>query len=243
MMVQQMSSARLSTKGLPSPFDSSEKMFCMSCLFSAALICISPAENRFLVPPLGGSVWFHGMDLGRPLPPKGGITNCLNDRVLDFGHARIAVLRDVALPIKLAVRSGDRVAMRLDPRPRGDVSLFAGFVAALMDDAGDGGAGQFVDLRPPGSRPRLAQKENRFAVYAHPPARAGVPDRAALDRRAAMFEITVEFIEELVGVGVRGQRVTHRGDQPGRDLLDRDLVLRDAARPLDLRQPGFDLDQ
>src|SRR5262249_28197717 len=122
------------------------------------LICIPPAENQFVVPPLGGSVWYHGMDLGQPLPPKGGTTNYLNDRVLDFGHARITDLRDVALPIPLAVRAGDRVAMRLDPRPRGDVSLFAGVVAALMDDAGDDGAGQFVDLRPPGWRPRLAQK-------------------------------------------------------------------------------------
>ena len=126
----------------------------------------------------------------------------LNDRVLDFGHARIAVLRDVAFPIKFPVRSGDRVAMRLDPRPRGDVSLFAGFVTALMDDAGDDGAGQFVDLRPPDKRLRLAQKENRFAVYAPPPARAGVPDRAALERRAAMFDIAVEFIEEIVSLGV-----------------------------------------
>src|SRR5262252_2484526 len=96
----------------------------------------------------------------------------LNDRVLYFGHARIAVLRDFALPVQFAVRSGDRVAMRLDPRPRGDVSPLAGFVATLMDDAGDGGARQFVDLRPPGWRLRLAQKENRFAVYATPPARA-----------------------------------------------------------------------
>src|SRR5262245_19032497 len=202
MIVQQKSSARLSTKGLPLPFDSSEKMFCMSCLFSAALMRVPPAENQFVVPPLGGSFWCHGMDVGQPLPPKGGTTNCLNDRVLDFGHARIAVLSDGALPIQLAVRSGDRVAMRLDPRPRGDVSLFACVVAALMDDAGDDGAWQFVDLGPPGGRMRLAQKENRFAVYALPPARAGVPDRAALERRAAVFEIAVEFIEEIVGVVV-----------------------------------------
>src|SRR5262245_39441829 len=126
----------------------------------------------------------------------------LNDRVLDFGHARIAVMRDVALPIKFAVRSGDRVAMRLDPRPRGDVSPLAGFVAALMNDDGDGGDRQFVDLRPPGRKLRLAQKENRFAVYAPPPSRAGVPDRAAIERRAAVFEIAVEFIEEIVGVCV-----------------------------------------
>src|SRR5262245_29873473 len=42
VMVQQKSSARLSTKGLPLPFDSSEKMLCMSCLFSAAPICMPP---------------------------------------------------------------------------------------------------------------------------------------------------------------------------------------------------------
>src|SRR5262245_50915351 len=161
MMVQQMSSDRLSTKGLPLPFDSSEKMFCMSCLFSAALICIPPAENRprsndfsryYAVTTKVVTTWGHSSMTGGAGRPR------LNDRVLDFGHARIAVLSDVALPIQLAVRSGDRVAMRLDPRPRGDVSLFAGFVAALMDDAGDDEAGQFVDLRPPRGRLRLTQK-------------------------------------------------------------------------------------
>jgi hypothetical protein len=46
-MVQQMSSARLSTKGAPLPFGSSVKMFCMSCLFSAALTFITPMENTW----------------------------------------------------------------------------------------------------------------------------------------------------------------------------------------------------
>jgi hypothetical protein len=138
----------------------------------------------------------------------------MNDWVLDFGHARTGALLNGALPIELAVRAGDRVAVRLDPRSRGDVSPFAGFVAALMDDACDVGAGQFVDLRSPGHRRRLAQKEYRFAVYTPTLARAGVPDRSALERRAAMFEAPVEFIEKFVGVCVGGERVRRRCDQP-----------------------------
>src|SRR5215813_10965448 len=46
----------------------------------------------------------------------------MNDRILDFGHARIVILRDAALPIHLAIRSCDRVAVRLDPRSSGKVS-------------------------------------------------------------------------------------------------------------------------
>src|SRR5262249_62386362 len=132
------------------PFDSSEKMFCMSRLFSAALIRIPPAENRPRSNDFSryGAVTTKVVTAWGPTSMTGGAgRRRLNDRVLDFGHARITVLRDVALPIQLAVRSGDRVAMRLDPRPRGDVSLLTGFVTALMDDAGDDGAGQFVDLR------------------------------------------------------------------------------------------------
>src|SRR5215813_5098395 len=33
------------------------------------------SENQFVVPPLGGSVWRHGMGLHSTLPPKGGTTN------------------------------------------------------------------------------------------------------------------------------------------------------------------------
>jgi len=32
-------------------------------------------SSQFVVPPLGGSVWRHGMDLRPTLPPKGGTTN------------------------------------------------------------------------------------------------------------------------------------------------------------------------
>src|SRR5262245_16721292 len=32
-------------------------------------------KAQFVVPPLGGSVWRHGMDLHPRLPPKGGTTN------------------------------------------------------------------------------------------------------------------------------------------------------------------------
>src|SRR5215510_3025040 len=127
----------------------------------------------------------------------------MNDRILDFGHARIVILRDAALPIHLAVRAGDRVAVRFDPRPRSKVSPLAGFVTTLMDDTGDCSARQFVDLRSPGAPNRLAQKDNRFAIYAPPLASAGVPDRSALEGRAAMFEMAVEFIEKIIGVGVR----------------------------------------
>src|SRR4030095_9164187 len=89
-----------------------------------------------------GSLSWLRINRWRPSLMTGGAgLRRLNDRVLDFGHARIAVLRDVALPINFAVWFGDRVAMRLDPRPRCDVSLFGGFVTALMDDAGDDGVG------------------------------------------------------------------------------------------------------
>src|SRR5215475_5544911 len=43
-------------------------------------ICVNdPLKDRkarFVVPPLGGSVWHYGMDLRLTLPPKGGTTNC-----------------------------------------------------------------------------------------------------------------------------------------------------------------------
>jgi hypothetical protein len=32
-------------------------------------------KAQFVVPPLGGSVWRHGMDLRLEIPPKGGTTN------------------------------------------------------------------------------------------------------------------------------------------------------------------------
>src|SRR5262249_9070838 len=32
-------------------------------------------KARFVVPPLGGSVWYYGIDLPLTLPPKGGTTN------------------------------------------------------------------------------------------------------------------------------------------------------------------------
>src|SRR5215471_8804694 len=123
----------------------------------------------------------------------------MNDRELDFGHARTAVLRDVALPIQLAVRAGDRVTVRLDPRPRGYISPLAAFVTALMNDAGDGRARQFVNLRPTLPLRGLAKKNDRFAVYASSLIRADVPDRSALQGRAALFEMAVEFIEKLIG--------------------------------------------
>src|SRR5262245_3442637 len=34
------------------------------------------ANRQFVVPPLGGSVWRHGMDLHPALPPKGWTTSC-----------------------------------------------------------------------------------------------------------------------------------------------------------------------
>src|SRR5262245_57761961 len=34
------------------------------------------SENQFVVPPLGGIVWRHGMGLHSTIPPKGGTTNC-----------------------------------------------------------------------------------------------------------------------------------------------------------------------
>src|SRR5262245_29144880 len=63
VMVQQKSSARLSTKGLPLPFDNSEKMFCMSCLFSAAPICIPP-------PKIQGAPAFSRAVFSRRLPAR-----------------------------------------------------------------------------------------------------------------------------------------------------------------------------
>src|SRR5262245_65461021 len=42
--------------------------------FSSA--CFTSSENQFVVPPLGGIVWRHGMVLRPTLPPKGGTTNC-----------------------------------------------------------------------------------------------------------------------------------------------------------------------
>src|SRR5262249_28703787 len=44
--------------------------------FTCACIDVPPPENQFVVPPLGGSLWRHGMDLHPTLPPKGGTTNC-----------------------------------------------------------------------------------------------------------------------------------------------------------------------
>src|SRR5262245_54554085 len=38
-------------------------------------ILLVSLENQFVVPPLGGSVWRHGMDLHPAVPPKGGTTN------------------------------------------------------------------------------------------------------------------------------------------------------------------------
>src|SRR5262245_10665269 len=37
---------------------------------------IVSSEKQFVVPPLGGIVWRHGIDLHPKLPPKGGTTNC-----------------------------------------------------------------------------------------------------------------------------------------------------------------------
>src|SRR5262245_4352177 len=105
----------------------------------------------------------------------------MNDRILDFGHARTVILLDIALPIQLAVRAGDRVTVRLDPRPRGDISPLAAFVAALMDHAGDGGARQFVNLRSPATPRRLAQKDDGFTIYRSSLVSAGMPDRSALE--------------------------------------------------------------
>src|SRR5262245_62583189 len=109
----------------------------------------------------------------------------VNDRILDFGHSRVVHLPDVALPIQFALRAGDRVAVRLHPRPRGDVSPLAGFITALMDNAGDGESRQFIDSHSPVSSRRLSQKENGFTIYASLLVRAGVPDRSALGRRSA----------------------------------------------------------
>src|SRR5262245_17153452 len=39
-------------------------------------LVISSSENQFVVPPLGGIVWRHGMDMRPTIPPKGGTTNC-----------------------------------------------------------------------------------------------------------------------------------------------------------------------
>src|SRR5215510_840442 len=36
--------------------------------------CVPP--HQFVVPPLGGSVWRHGIGLRPTIPPKGGTTNC-----------------------------------------------------------------------------------------------------------------------------------------------------------------------
>jgi hypothetical protein len=35
--------------------------------------------SQFVVPPLGGGVWRHGIDLRTPLPPEGGTTNCFSE--------------------------------------------------------------------------------------------------------------------------------------------------------------------
>src|SRR5262247_2241981 len=35
------------------------------------------SDSRYVVPPLGGSVWRHGLNVGMALPPKGGTTNSL----------------------------------------------------------------------------------------------------------------------------------------------------------------------
>src|SRR5215471_17627729 len=40
------------------------------------LIVHPPSENQFVVPPLGGIVWSHGIGQRPTIPPKGGTTNC-----------------------------------------------------------------------------------------------------------------------------------------------------------------------
>src|SRR5215471_15780903 len=45
---------------------------------------IRSLENEFVVPPLGGIVWSHGIGLRPTIPPKGGTTNCAFLRALRF---------------------------------------------------------------------------------------------------------------------------------------------------------------
>src|SRR5262245_52382018 len=53
---------------------------CIPLFFAPALWAapfgLNRLINEFVVPPLGGSVWRHGMGLYPRLPPKGGTTNC-----------------------------------------------------------------------------------------------------------------------------------------------------------------------
>src|SRR5262245_38914188 len=55
-----------------------------NCIEHIALSHESSSENQFVVPPLGGIVWRHGMDLHPTIPPKGGTTNC--EQAVQYGE-------------------------------------------------------------------------------------------------------------------------------------------------------------
>ncbi len=65
------------------------------------------SENRFVVPPLGGSVLHHGMDLQRTLSPKGGTTNRFSEGSLDRLH--LFLLLWIAVPIVFFSFSGSKL--------------------------------------------------------------------------------------------------------------------------------------
>src|SRR5215510_15030016 len=46
------------------------------CTAGSEDLITTSSENQFVVPPLGGRVWRHGMDLHPTLPPKGDTTKC-----------------------------------------------------------------------------------------------------------------------------------------------------------------------
>jgi 4-amino-4-deoxy-L-arabinose transferase-like glycosyltransferase len=65
------------------------------------------SENRFLVPPLGGTAQYHGMDQQRTVPPKGGTKNRFSEETLDRLHLFLFLW--IAAPIVFFSFSGSKL--------------------------------------------------------------------------------------------------------------------------------------
>jgi len=98
------------------------------------------------------------------------------NRIPNLGHVGTIILRNAALPIQFAEWAGNRVAVRVDPRTRGEVSLRDRFVASLMNQAGADAGRKFVNRDSFAVRYGPVEEHNRFAIYALRLPRAGVPE-------------------------------------------------------------------
>src|SRR5262245_57467279 len=115
------------------------------------------------------------------------------NRIPDFSHAGTVILRNAALPIQFAKWPGDCVAIRFDPRTRGEVCLRDRFVASLMNQAGVDAGRKFVhgDSLVFGYGP--VEEHNRFAIYALRLTRADAPEGRMLPVGIVLFQMAVEL--------------------------------------------------